>query len=57
VYVLQMVLVVCGVPVQPFRFPAAKTAQPHVASAYRKVGVANRVSAAMWLAERGLLGR
>jgi DNA-binding CsgD family transcriptional regulator len=36
---------------------SAKTAQHHVANAYRKVGVANRVSAAMWLAERGFLGR
>jgi len=33
-----------------------KTAQHHVASAYRKIGVSNRVGAAVWLAERGLVG-
>jgi DNA-binding CsgD family transcriptional regulator len=33
-----------------------KTAQHHVASAYRKIGVSSRVGAAIWLAERGLVG-
>jgi DNA-binding CsgD family transcriptional regulator len=33
-----------------------KTAQHHVARAYRKIGVSSRVRAAMWLAERGFLG-
>jgi DNA-binding CsgD family transcriptional regulator len=33
-----------------------KTAQHHVGHAYRKIGVSSRVGAAMWLAERGLLG-
>jgi DNA-binding CsgD family transcriptional regulator len=36
---------------------SAKTAQHHVASVYRKVGVPNRVGATRWLAERGLVGR
>lgn len=34
-----------------------KTAQHHVARAYRKIGVSNRASAVMWLAEQGLLGK
>ena len=34
-----------------------KTAQHSVARAYRKIGVSGRVGAAMWLAERGLVGR
>jgi DNA-binding CsgD family transcriptional regulator len=34
-----------------------KTAQHHVARSYRKLGVSNRVSAAMRLAEQGLLGK
>jgi DNA-binding CsgD family transcriptional regulator len=34
-----------------------KTAQHHVARSYRKLGVDNRVSAVMRLAEQGLLGR
>lgn len=34
-----------------------KTAQHHVARAYRKIGVSSRVSAVMWLAEQGLLGK
>ena len=33
-----------------------KTAQHHVARAYRKIGVSGRVAAAVWLAEHGLLG-
>ncbi len=33
-----------------------KTAQHHVARAYKKIGVSNRVGAAVWLAERGLVG-
>ena len=33
-----------------------KTAQHHVAHAYRKIGVSSRVSATVWLAERGLVG-
>ncbi len=36
---------------------SGKTTQHHVAHAYRKIGVYNRVGAAMWLAERGLVGR
>ncbi len=32
-----------------------KTAQHHVAHAYRKLGVSGRVGAALWFAERGLL--
>jgi DNA-binding CsgD family transcriptional regulator len=34
-----------------------KTAQHHVARAYRKIGVSNRASAVTWLAEQGLLGK
>jgi len=34
-----------------------KTAQHSVARAYRKIGVSDRVDAALWLAERGLVGR
>jgi DNA-binding CsgD family transcriptional regulator len=34
-----------------------KTAQHSVARAYRKIGVSGRVGAALWLAERGLVGR
>ena len=34
-----------------------KTAQHSVARAYRKIGVSGRVDAALWLAERGLVGR
>jgi DNA-binding CsgD family transcriptional regulator len=34
---------------------SGKTAQHHVARAYRKIGVSSRVSAALWLAERGLV--
>ena len=33
-----------------------KTAQHHVANAYRKISVSGRVGAAVWLAERGLVG-
>jgi DNA-binding CsgD family transcriptional regulator len=33
-----------------------KTAQHHVANAYRKLGVSGRVGAVVWLAERGLVG-
>jgi len=33
-----------------------KTAQHHVANAYRKISVSSRVGAAVWLAERGLVG-
>lgn len=33
-----------------------KTAQHHVANAYRKIGVSGRVGAVVWLAERGLVG-
>jgi DNA-binding CsgD family transcriptional regulator len=33
-----------------------KTAQHHVAHAYRKLGVSGRVGATVWLMERGLLG-
>jgi DNA-binding CsgD family transcriptional regulator len=33
-----------------------KTAQHHIAHAYRKIGVSSRVSAVIWLAERGLVG-
>jgi len=33
-----------------------KTAQHHVAHAYQKIGVSSRVDAAMWLADRGLVG-
>jgi DNA-binding CsgD family transcriptional regulator len=33
-----------------------KTAQHHVAHAYQKIGVSGRVGAAVWLAERGLVG-
>lgn len=36
---------------------SAKTAQHHVARAYRKIGVPGRVGAALWMAERGFLGR
>lgn len=34
-----------------------KTAQHHVARAYRRIGVSGRVNAALWLAQRGLIGR
>ncbi len=33
-----------------------KTAQHHVAHAYRKIGVSSRVGATLWLAQRGLVG-
>jgi DNA-binding CsgD family transcriptional regulator len=33
-----------------------KTVQHHVARSYRKIGVSGRVGAAVWLAERGLVG-
>jgi DNA-binding CsgD family transcriptional regulator len=36
---------------------SGKTAQHHVAAAYRKIGVCSRVAATVWLAERGLVGR
>lgn len=36
---------------------SAKTAQHHISRAYRKIHVSGRVGAAMWLAERGLVGR
>jgi DNA-binding CsgD family transcriptional regulator len=36
---------------------SGKTAQHTVARAYRKIGVSGRVGAAMWLAERGVVGR
>jgi DNA-binding CsgD family transcriptional regulator len=35
---------------------SGKTVQHHVARAYRKIGVSGRVGAAMWLAQRGLVG-
>jgi DNA-binding CsgD family transcriptional regulator len=35
---------------------SAKTVQHHVARAYRKIGVTGRVGAAIWLAQRGLVG-
>ena len=35
---------------------SAKTVQHHVARAYRKIGVTGRVGAAVWLAQRGLVG-
>jgi DNA-binding CsgD family transcriptional regulator len=35
---------------------SGKTVQHHVARAYRKIDVTGRVGAAMWLAERGLVG-
>jgi DNA-binding CsgD family transcriptional regulator len=34
-----------------------KTAQHHVSRAYRKINVSGRVGAALWLAERGFIGR
>ncbi len=36
---------------------SGKTAQHHVAHAYRKIGVTSRVGATVWLAERGLVGK
>jgi DNA-binding CsgD family transcriptional regulator len=36
---------------------SGKTVKHHVAHAYGKLGVSGRVGAAMWLAERGLVGR
>ena len=36
---------------------SGKTAQHHVARAYRKIGVSSRVGATMWLAERGMVGK
>jgi len=36
---------------------SGKTAQHHVAHAYRKMNVSGRVGAVMWLAERGLVGK
>jgi DNA-binding CsgD family transcriptional regulator len=36
---------------------SGKTVQHHVASAYRKIDVSSRVGAAMWLAQRGLIGK
>lgn len=36
---------------------SGKTAQHHVARAYRKIGVSGRVAATVWLAQRGLIGR
>jgi DNA-binding CsgD family transcriptional regulator len=33
-----------------------KTVQHHIAHAYRKLGVSGRVSATVWLMERGLIG-
>jgi DNA-binding CsgD family transcriptional regulator len=36
---------------------SGKTAQHHVARAYRRIGVSGRVGAAMWLAEHGIIGR
>jgi len=36
---------------------SGKTVQHHVARAYRKIDVSSRVGAAMWLAERGLVGK
>ncbi len=36
---------------------SGKTAQHHISRAYRKINVSGRVGAAMWLAERGLVGR
>jgi len=36
---------------------SGKTVQHHVARAYRKIDVSSRVGAAMWLAERGLVGQ
>jgi len=35
---------------------SGKTVQHHVAKVYRKIGVSGRVGAAVWLAERGLVG-
>jgi DNA-binding CsgD family transcriptional regulator len=35
---------------------SGKTAQHHITSAYRKIGVSGRVGATMWLARRGLIG-
>jgi DNA-binding CsgD family transcriptional regulator len=35
---------------------SGKTVQHHVANAYRKIDVSGRVGAAMWLAQRGLVG-
>jgi DNA-binding CsgD family transcriptional regulator len=36
---------------------SGKTVQHHVARTYRKIDVTGRVGAAMWLAERGLVGK
>ena len=36
---------------------SGRTAQHHIARAYRKIDVCSRVEAAMWLAERGLVGK
>ncbi len=36
---------------------SGKTVQHHVARVYRKIDVTGRVGAAMWLAERGLVGK
>ena len=36
---------------------SGKTVKHHVARAYRKIDVTGRVGAAMWLAERGLVGK
>jgi DNA-binding CsgD family transcriptional regulator len=36
---------------------SGKTAQHHVAHAYRKIGVTSRVGATVWLAERGFVGK
>ena len=36
---------------------SGKTVQHHVARAYRKIDVTGRVGAAMWLAERGMVGK
>jgi DNA-binding CsgD family transcriptional regulator len=36
---------------------SGKTVKHHVARAYRKIDVTSRVGAAMWLAERGLVGK
>ena len=36
---------------------SGKTAQHHVARAYRKIGVSCRVDAALWLSERGIVDR
>jgi DNA-binding CsgD family transcriptional regulator len=36
---------------------SGKTVQHHVASSYRKIDVTSRVGAAVWLAQRGLVGK